>query len=475
MKETTDNIYGVLGSFWSRTWQQPELISGLVGGLTNVQQQIQEIYLPARSMMGRESVPERLSYRWRVLDVPETALIRRQVAVGEFNVGDGTLVGAESTRTPRYMVECPYDSVLLICNRPDTPTTVWQYGMDFTIEDGQLGLYSDPTEIFESFAAIDADGETVLTYRLWLCHVDIDIQLLQNLFGLPLGLRFPSSSYYARLLNAAWDCRVEGATEANMNRLLAALVDADVAKTDGAVAAIWEEEDRHWVSVGDELHSAPSAPIVIVGDEVQTGQMLFQGAALYGPDSDIPEYVLPGLKLSAGMIDAKYPGGITLPNREVELTYELREVDGTEVRLPIFSIGGSDEAVEMFQDDMATRLAEYGVDLWEAMTFGQISPYVVNPFDFMRQHVFGNNWMLITLYAEDMGPMQVVGGFLGQLLSCIPKGTSALIFLSVSATLERITEASVADGTPEPFVVSSGEENAIDIATESVLSSRGIY
>jgi hypothetical protein len=126
-------------------------------------------------------------------------------------------------------------SLPLLSNRMTAATKLLHEGIDYTVSDIAITFEEDP------FAdpLIPQMGDTVF---MWGFGGQFDREYVYKHFGYIIGLKGATSQRYKDTINAIMDCNVQGATLANLEALMAAILEVPVA--DGVETVLSDATDR---------------------------------------------------------------------------------------------------------------------------------------------------------------------------------------------------------------------------------------
>jgi hypothetical protein len=508
MKQIVKAFTKVFGTFWTRIWKEPDLITSLTESYARTFSQCQDI---ADSMYKLQNLSELVlvdTFRFAEFSFEDSDLEEVQVKIGQFVLGDGTQLGDSKEDPTVYCVACPYSDILLIKNSPIEDDVVWVRDQDFSISEGKLYLYRDPfQEQFDISIVGDADGNINNKCTMWFMRSEKETDNLKSFFGVHIQAPYDSTPYNRSLLKDSWSLYTDGVTTNHINTLLSRLVDTDVAAADGVVTDLWTENSRSYIATAANLYSAPNTatPVVAVGDSIVKGQLLYDNLQIFTPSDPIAYTDIPAMALSSGMVAASYAGLVfenidteldwtyATSDPEMEVVYDptldsilIRSTttgeyslipadadrdDAGVVQLPTFSVKGPTDKVKSFKWSMAGNIFRNNIDLWSYLTQGQNHPYTINPFQFLRDDTFRNNMLFIKVNGDHLVTGAPVSTSIEQLVNTLPTGTSFLIFLQKSATVE---EAPLfGEDPPASFHVGDGYEGPLEPVDKDIINAAG--
>jgi len=479
-------LYKLLGSFWTRLWQEPDLISGLVSAFAAIDRDLDYFADTIKDYLSRADIPINKTFNYRHILVKTSELKPVSAKVGEFTIGSSFITGQPFLP---LKWECPitYTDASLIVDSISNPRIVYCKNQDFIIKDGYLIFFSNPAlKDFNTTARVNQDGTVDIAYSMWLLSAKADTGLLRDIFGATINWNTPSSRYAKNLLNRMWDLLVQGATIKNIVGLLCAIVDADICEADGVITEVWTEANRNFVAIGNTIYSAPSrfTHLKAVGDTVKVGDQLFDVVKIYSGSDDIPSNVFLGLCVDSSLTNAAFKDGLIFVNKEVDLDYAyvagdpnvvvlsvsndiiLIQRNGVEesvltntdlintgiVKIPIFDIGGDEKAVTAYRHHLAHQCWKLGIDLYSQLTKSLRMPYKINPMKFVQDCAFGYN-MLFIAYSNPAEALSVIADKCLRLLDeTVPAGTSFLLFQGSDDIVDNVTASNIKDSTIISFL-----------------------
>ena len=420
-------LYQLYGRFWTKVWQDQGFLDALLAGNQEAFAQLDQQADGLQDVLSRLTVPIQAYRHFQSVWLNESDMERRVLQAGSFDMDAGVDMDTSEEFPAGYLLTVDVDDISMIMDSPINPAVVWHKGQDFTIEDRVVRLFRNPFDNGFIDGATSLDGEPDRRCRLWLCSAFTDDTALTEFYGQFVKLYTPSTAYYRRLVNAAWDLAVLGATVSAISEYLCAIADTDICKAAGTVTETWTEAERLWLLIAGIPHSAPVAAtaLVSVGDTVVLGQLLFNSVRLLRGTETIFASELPALHLGSGFLSSVYTGGISVENATKTITTSH------------FPIGGHPTTVAAFWTDVDARCTALGINLWDIETEDQPGPtYTINPFDFIREHFLKNNCFFI-IFDLDIIPDPVANlGFVSLLSDYIPAGTTFIGHVSAAVPTE---------------------------------------
>jgi len=241
-RDDPGHVLGLLGSLWRLYYSgSTALMATVQGNLANLAQQRQNLS-EAVACISKHDIPLWHKEHWTPLRIQN-----KQASVPK-------------------LVRMP-----LIVNRIARSTLILFEGIDYHVRDNVIAFEDDPA----GNSLIANDGSTCY---LWGFGGQFDTCYLREHFGYWLGLDVQSCARDKAIAGAVIDCMVNGATVANLTRLLAAILDVPIA--DGPETVICDAVDRRGRFLATERHVhriATDAPLTAPeGVLVCAGQPLLQ-------------------------------------------------------------------------------------------------------------------------------------------------------------------------------------------------------
>ena len=308
MELTPNEFRAILGDFWNRLWNDHGLVDGVVTANSAAAAQTATEADNMPGLLGRVSIEGLRRRPWKLLRIREKDVDVEKVEIGSTTIGDFR-IGESKWPSAWRLTDAPegLENVVAIVDDPAKPSIWLGKGQDFDITEGDIVMWSNPFELFDS--KLEGDDRVA---NAWLVWPEISQGDMADYFGELLGLTIGDTAGWKRKLNAIWDCACLGCTVETVNAFLAAMAWDEVAPADGKVDGVWSEGGRWFVSIeGGEVASSDNNPIVREGDVVHKGELIFDGVTVSTLDpvpADIAGLVLP--------TDA---GNLLFPNMDVEV------------------------------------------------------------------------------------------------------------------------------------------------------------
>ena len=508
MNQYQSNIFKILGSFWTRIWQEEPFVLGLVDSTAIMQEELDKYQESMIDSFSRFTIPLSKYYRCRQVQLNEADLSTVKLKIGDFTVGRSFRIN-DDEMPMKWQADSLYMDVGMIVDSISNPTVVLIKNQDFMIEDGILYFFTNPfLASFQKSATVHED-EVQRSISLWLLSATLDIGGAKDMFGSVVQWNIRSERFYKNMLNWVWDLRSKGATSKNTLGMLSCIADADVSEEDGTVTAVWAENDRRFVATDTRIYSAPDeyGALVAVGDTIEDGEQLFAVVNIYDGTQEVSSSIILGICINSDLVSSSFADGLVFMNQEYDLDYAyvagdpdvriLEQVDGVIlvekdgnqytvledgditgtglVKLPIFPIGGNEDSVIAYRRAMAQKCWELDIDIWAKVTEEQRPPYTINPFNFIKEASFGHN-MLFFKYINPSVVMDYISDRGLRLLDdTTPSGTSFLLFLENEAIVSSIGSDNIDDTSITSFLAGTTSDTLDGKVTELVTYGGKIY
>lgn len=440
-------LYGLLGGFWPQYAGEDvarKIVSARHEAYLQTLQDTQELV----EATGRLTVPVFHRERWYPLRLLKSAQLTD--ARLTYTATDVLGTAADVTyanRTFDWSYPANFKGCATITNGFAAPSTTWISGVDFILDTSRAALrfLRDPfaedlgaTPVYDSSGAV-SDWELTL----WLGQVDFDRTQIATQFGYILRLVLTSGEPYRDLLNAVWDAELLGPNREALDRALAALCDAPLARTTGEVVqAVVTETARKLVLTDRNVYTCGLNAGVIVA----TGQVLAEGDRLTDAFEVIDlgqgmpaSTTLSALTVPTTMLQGVYTGGLTWNNA---LTAIVTSTVSSRLRVS-WSLGGAPADATLFFDTahasgilpgnktLAQLLDTRPLALQTTEPTAADLPTYINPLDFLVSNVLRYGCVVVRTKAASFGPNALGTSLLDRILRLIlgPQGTALVVAL----------------------------------------------
>jgi hypothetical protein len=486
----------LLGTHWSEGYHGLELLRQYLQARTQLDLQTEQDTLEACQAASRLTVPVTHTTLCLPLQLLQSQQNLTEAAFASYDGSyqyDGTLrYGCPAPQTLySFAVPGTIRKIPAITNRLQDPSVTWIDGLDYYLDSsrGVLHLRQDPfaTGLFTQ-EAIYTDGEQTDTQAtLWGLQVGIAKNLIHEHYGWVPELYAEPTEGYRDLVNATWDNLVEGAHHQSMLAALAAVCDVPLALSDETVVDITRDA-KHLLIITDQ-HAYKAAKVntssLAIGDRVQAGQSLTDALVVYELTRGETPSSLYNLTLGKGYLANGYFGGLSFPNKDVDLVVTTDDDGYTKLSC---ELGGWPGDVTQFWDDFHTRGKAAGQTLAQLLDqrTNQVGeptsvnlPATINPLEFLVENVLRYHVAIVKLVPQYFGPDALPLSTLRYLRQYLPPHVGMLIQVTTAAEedsidpealdpaarvaetpgllralpsiAETITTASVAEGSPRLY------------------------
>ena len=284
-----------------------------------------------------------------------------------------------------------------IFNRLTSPSLSLVKNLDYLLSDGVITFRENPfNNPLISSRDVYKDGVVVdREIVLWLFRAQIDVQDIYKQHGYVINLKLDSSSRYRDLVNGIRDAVSEGAATRQLEDAIAAITDTPIVRNESEVVAHVLTDSRSQLVITDkEVYKYPlsATPIVSVGDTVRAGDQLVDTVEFIEfHDGTVPSDLV-SLVVGSGLLPGGYLGGISWPNKTVDVVVDT---SGIFTRVE-WELGGFPGDIEKFWDDFnadgvlnpptLAQLLDKRANPVGEPTAGSL-PTTINPLEFLAQNV----------------------------------------------------------------------------------------
>lgn len=291
-------------------------------------------------------------------------------------------------------------------------------------ENSEFEIY-DVIEDSDSADITKLDQETVL----WASNTLIDKNYIADHLAYALGVNCPSTYIVKRILNTIWDSVTGGLTPEFLRSILAALVNIPVIQetSEQVIDIITKEDQTKEVKTDKHTYTiyknAVLRDCVKIGAELHRGDLLDQSIKIYPllsePTQDkidgTVEYAsilkqdIPVISIPKTLLRTRTANGLAVNWEPTDVLWEPDNYDKNNHRRLYFNLGGSEEDVQAFWEDVWEYTEQHNIDLDEI--FEACEPEVTNigddsaeepvwqviPAAFFLKHMLGGNTLIITV------------------------------------------------------------------------------
>lgn len=472
-----DTLYSWLGSLWRGLHEGDGIVRGLQAARGIRLAQLYLNILEAAKLQDRNGAPVFHKELWHPIVVRRSMRNKSQenlLVIGgdgmlgpqlvEEPYGLGTMLVMGKMGAYKNYVTYPVRSeiaggALTIVDNIVNPTVFMQRDVDFVIRNNSIIFPNDNDPLGDQSAferydlpdMIDDDGVDVpdMEAVLWASEVLIDKNFVADHISYALGANAPSSADVKRILNAAWDSVSCGLTPELSRTLIAAMLNVPVIQTERETVVDIVSRDGYTSVVTDrgEYRISPKAKLVQglhIGSVLKRGDSLDESVRIYqnlnvpspGNRFSVPlEQDIPSVVMSPSMLRARTKHGVyamwgsSVVKREKDSPVDE---NGRPLHL-YFDIGGSEDDVSAFWEDIWKSAAEKGIKM-ESLIGSEGS--IVSPAWFILHHLVGANTMFVVIDKSQIDDASMMRNpmFFDMLSDVIP--SAMMLFLVEHSSVE---------------------------------------
>lgn len=463
--EATDDVpsqlYGSLGSFWTRLYEDKDLIRRLTQGMAIIAEQLKIEYDEAKACLGREGAPTaaRVKYQPLVINrsgantgktVKFTFGMQPPVNIGPQAEGSAYQNGAEFSVGGLAPLEgfvaypligaSPDQGITAIADRMVSPRVLMVNGVDFRFQDGSI-VFKESRDPFGplligNFQTTLVKGiEPDTQMLLWGFEALYDKEYLKDHFG-HLYPGAPSDlDYYKEVLNASGDLYVGGSNILNTKLSLARLFVTPAAIEEETITEIVSESDGSTLVItpGNFYRIRPEEtilPHIVEGYVLTPGEFMTTTLKIYFNINPTTFFArngypfqqfkqdFPELKLRQGVASVS---GLSLTWDEVPIIYEGNDKNGNPQYS--FPVSNDQQVTDEFWSFVLARSEDQGINMYDLLadhiSLPEASPNSVvgsiSPADyFVRNLLYANASAMVVdfdalpQYIKDLDVYQVI-------------------------------------------------------------------
>lgn len=226
-------LFEWLGMFWTRIYENSELMRGLQDGQGLLAAQLYLDYLENMNLVGRHTAPAFHRERWKPIVIKRSMRDKGNANMLRLDMDPPVKIGKQPGGTPyveglKYKIgghaeytsatsyplpEDVSDVLTCVCDNVAVPSTVLIRGTDFIIRDHTIFFLRDndpfdnPAFPRRVYTDEGHDDEEIL---LWTVDTLIDKDYVYRHIGYVMGIETASSEFYQRMLNGLWDMYNKG-------------------------------------------------------------------------------------------------------------------------------------------------------------------------------------------------------------------------------------------------------------------------
>lgn len=472
LEKVVDNgelIHNWIGNLWNQIFKDRELVraNNAANGLLSTQLYLN--FIETLKLLDRKAAPVFHRERWRSIVLKKSE--QNKAKANAFQVGDSIVprVGPNNHNilggTPKAKLggfsdipgvtaypipEDIVDVIVSVTDSINTPSKIFIRGIDFEVSESSILFFNNNDPFLKGFPVLNTpDG---LEVQIWATDVLFDKDFVYDFSGHVLGIREPSSEFYANYLNALWDIFNQGASIALFRSGIAAVLgEPYIQEEKETIEYIIDTANggRQVITDAHVYNITPNAVLrskIVIGAELGFGELLTENIRIY--DNLDPtrlsansEYFsrlrsdVPSISLDPAFFRARIEQGLSVTWDKVPLEFTGRDANGNpKLR---FKIYGNSEDVETFWQDFwdyseATGISgtacfpnELNATLLETVgaTWGTVSPAEYFLYNFLKA-----NFLVVVVDSSNLTAQGKRNMYrLGALHDAIPAHVTMLI------------------------------------------------
>ena len=521
--DASNNLFRFLGSFWKQIHTGLPFVKGVqdVRGIKMAQRYLD--LLESLKLQDRKGLPVFHRELWKPLvirysqrntakenevKVGQEMTIYKEARPQEGGKYEGSVIRIGRLASKTGYVTYPIEGEIVeivsgIANSVINPTVVHKIGTtenDVRYLNGTLVFPADKDpflkgsgfdaydtdEVVEENGVKKADREIVL----WASDVLIDKDFIAEHMSYALGATCPSTEIVKRILNTAWDAENCGLTPELLRSIIAAMLNIPViqeAEETVRDIIITETEkkvvtDAHTYTV---FGKANLRSCVHLGAVLSRGEFLDESVKIYPFLDDLSEEKLANITEYADILRQDIPV-VTLPKSilSTQTAHGLR-VDWNPVEVLtagedknghqklFFELGGPEDDVNAFWEDVWSRAEEANIDLEPffaeykdpgSSSSSSDDTWMVRPADFFLRYLIGGNTLVITLDHTQIEDAELIRDamYFNLLNAVVPSGIRLFFIEHVAPSEDSYNFGTDTEDSADTFVSMQADEDEFD-------------
>ena len=454
-------LFGWTGRFWQQVCQDGEFVKRLLAARGMSASQLAITGQETLALSDRHNIPVLHRERWYPIQILESQRNRGGAAALKLGSKPMTVLGPQPpgvfptglifklggytdfTNISAYPLGQAVKGVAtMIVDSLDEPNIILT-PKDFAVQDNSLVVRRSHDPFSLNLPGVThVPGSSDRTITLWAIDALFDYQYLSRHLSYALGLPdVPSSEYWKRLVNSAWNALTGSGTEALTVELAAAIYDIPVAQMDEPVTSIVTDTGADGTSCA-VITPANLYNVPYVSSAIKAGELVYRGQPLtdalqffsnvFDPASAGAAFrtAVPAVTFPPAFFAADLKFGLTADWNPVPIVVDGFDTYGNP-RLR-FSFGGDPADDQTFweyvwaqceRDGLPTRTCFIGwIDDIVIPTDGAVLGYVA-PLEYVLRNFAGANCLFLTV---DTTKLSVDGqrasslGYVGLLQDTVP-------------------------------------------------------
>lgn len=371
-----------LGVLWNRLFSERSLIDNYSHSQGLLSTQLYLNFLESLNLLDRKNAPVLHRERWKSIVLKSKDKNKAKATALRLGTDYTIKVGDQDSslfgRTTKLSIggfasisgmsayPLPKDINNIIGTITDSiinPTHIYVQGIDFEVRDETIIFLNDKDPFIKGFPKrSSSDGEEV---HIWCTDVLYDKNYVYDFIGYVLGIREPSSEFYAKYLNGLWDLHNSGAPISLVQAGIASILGEPwVLDKEETVEHIINENDNFQVITDKHVYSLTNGSVlrkkIVLGARLNFGEFLTETLRTYSnldpvrisADSEYWQRLkkdVNALFLPSSFFRAEIKQGLSFTWDKVPLLYQGKDANGNP-KLK-FKIYGTSSDVDIFWND----------------------------------------------------------------------------------------------------------------------------
>ena len=499
-------VINTLGIFWVKVFANRQFVDAYTSSIAvhfNDLNTLTELIPDLKSL---DDMSIKYVEEVRLLLFNEEDLRRDRYHYGDEGLlyGDGIKYGAQLGTEPGYSYPIDVDVIPnFLSVSPLGDERIYQLGVDYVIAKGRIIFVEDPLALpdLTKNSVAGETGEPVFQFILWSFKAEVDLKTIQSFFGSIAGITASqSTAIYKDAVSIAWGLRVDGASVANLNKLLSIGTGTSFVQEGGLVKAVFFEGDKVCVETDKDVYVADNTAQVLVevGDNIVEGQRIFDTYVVYTGGEAIPVQDFEALLLDKGILGTSFFNSVILDNSQVPITLTQQQDWTTVTHKPgggfyIYDQNGNrvgfleDESkvleyIDAIPVDIYTFPAQgFSQDVYDLMVQlntkfeGQsffdllaaeygVVPLEINPMLEMRKQIFGYNSFFIKIRAG-FARFKLLGQLLSVFRKTLNAGSTFFLLIETAELQDEYDMANAVESATVFYNVEAAENGIIPVET----------
>jgi hypothetical protein len=435
-------LLGVLGTFWSRTYEAIDQLATYTAAAADVVAQTELNLLEAVAALSRYEIPIFHTENWYPLVLKKSQLNKTAADAYRFDAGglvfdSGPAITFDGLASRDFFAfPAPKDFVGAgqIFDRLLFPQFALIGGVDFIVDSANSAIIftTDPFEqetvirrpVYSGDALVDEE------ITIWAFKAKFDYQYLFRQFAYAVNVQIGSSENAKQLVNAViTGLLTGGASDSAIDLALSAILDVPLVKENNeTVEVITIDNNGLIIATSKNVYrfAADAVPVVVIGQTLNAGDALTDAFKFIDLNRGVLPDDLTALALDSGYTSGCFYGDLIFENRDVPLVVDVIHPSGyTYVSFPV---AGFPPDVRRFFDELHARGIE-SIPTTPAecdktganRRLGTLAhildrrnnpvgepqpddlPTTINPLKLLAENVLRNNTAIVTIRVAELG------------------------------------------------------------------------